>query len=430
MVIIGNQILIAQEKLSIQISGTTEEVAAKLSQNKDRISWYTLSDDKLASNVSVELANIGEKRYDRGRGSVKAEPDAPGKYSFNTQVDLDIKKVDKSKRVLLLVKLETILGNEVFYQHEMAFEELTKPILLDGYMWRAKNDKIKPERQLCLEFSSFISDAKLRNQYVENESTTKLNRDDFAVFLRQNESQDWVQLTERLEGSISNGNSIALANTLPTWIDPSKKLFVRFSAKTPLGNAIWGEYAVDPHEYRKEYRAKHYTSVAFDPSAAPNVPSVQTQSGNTTQPEPTQPEPVKTEQTKTEPVKTEQTKTEPVKTEQTKAEPVKTEQTKTEPAVKSDKATGVQVTQPAKVEPAPAASGPSFTKGKAVSNLPNANYDVLVHQADSLFDKSTFLPAKEKYEAALKLKPAESYLIERIKACEQKLQVIKGGKSF
>ncbi|MEZ5171942.1 MAG: hypothetical protein R2850_00120 [Bacteroidia bacterium] len=223
--------------------------------NNDRISWFTMrNSEKLANNVRIEISNVGEKRNDRAGNAVEANPDGSGNYSFSVSTEVKLKKADASKPLHVEVVMETILGNEVYFIGDMAYQDLAKPITLNGYMWRAGNEKIAPERDLCIEFSSYIEDASLRKKFTDNEGFYKFERKDFSLFLRQDANAAWTPFKENFEGGYSNNNAVQLTNPLPTWIDPSKKLFVRFAATTPLNNAVWGEYSVEPHEYRKEFR--------------------------------------------------------------------------------------------------------------------------------------------------------------------------------
>ena len=397
----------AQETITINVSGVTPEVAQKMKDSGDRLSWFTSrGSDKLASNVFVELSNVGEKKTDRGRGAVQADPDASGMYSFSAAVEIEIKKVDKSKPVHVEVMIQTIFGNEVFYLKDLDFSALSEPIMLNGYMWRATNEKISPEKDLCIEFSSYINDADLRKKVSENEGGYKFDRSDFSVYLKQDKNAEWVQLKDKLQGGISNGNSINLTNPMPTWIDPSKELFVRFAAVSPLKNYVWGEYSVKPHEYRKEYRATHYSSIAFDPSAKPNTANAVTEA------EPVTVIKESIEETPTKEVeKTPENIAEksPVN-EATKAQVKEAEKA---PESKQDVAP-VKTAKPAKTK-----------SGGAMQNV----YEETIANADSLFTAFNYAEAMVIYEEASKIKPLEKYPKEQAEICIKKLEAIKAKKS-
>ncbi len=397
----------AQETITINVSGVTPEVAQKMKASGDRLSWFTSrGSDKLASNVFVELSNVGEKKTDRGRGAVQADPDASGMYSFSAPVEVEIKKVDKSKPVHLEVMIQTIFGNEVFYLKDLDFSALSEPIMLNGYMWRATNEKISPEKDLCIEFSSYINDADLRKKVSENEGGYKFDRSDFSVFLKQDKNAEWVQLKDKLEGGISNGNSINLTNPMPSWIDPSKELFVRFAAESRLKNYVWGEYSVKPHEYRKEYRATHYSSIAFDPSAKPNTANAVTEA---------EPVTVIKESIEEAPTKEDVKAPENIADKPIVKETPKAQEKEAVKAPESKKA--VVVSETAKP-----------VKTRAGVSTKNA-YQETITIADSLFAALNYTEAKSKYEEASKLKPEEKYPKDQAEICGQKLSAIKAKKS-
>ena len=157
--------------------------------------------------------------------------------------------------------METVMGNEVFAKIERKFSSISEPITLNRYMWRESNAKISPERRICLRFSAYINDKTLREKVLLENSTFQLT--DFEVDIKQGERGDWVKFPEPIIGIISNGTAVELTNKMPSNIDSSKPLFVRFSAKTKNGNHVWGEYLVAPNEYRKEFRATEYSGEAF-----------------------------------------------------------------------------------------------------------------------------------------------------------------------
>jgi len=260
--------LLAQNNVSITVNGFTPTVSQAMKKNTDRISWYYMEGSKkVVSNVSIELLNDGVKSVDRGRFALEANPDEAGNYQFDAKFDVKIKKTDITKPVTIRIVVETTLGNQVFTDIKREPSKINEPIQLDGYMWRAGNNKIKPERRLCLEFSAFINDPILKKKVSDNEGFNKFNISDFQVFLKQSEKDEWKILPEPIKGGITNGTAVNMTNILPNWIDPSKKLYVRFSVKTPKGNFIWDEYSVEPNEYRKEQRARNYNAVAFDKTA-------------------------------------------------------------------------------------------------------------------------------------------------------------------
>lgn len=395
----------AQETVTIKLAGVTPEVAQKLKSSGDRLSWFTSrGSDKLASNIFLELSNVGEKKTDRGRAAVKADPDASGMYTFDAAVDVELKKINKSKPLHIEVMMQTIFGNEVFYLKDLDFAALSEPIVLNGYMWRATNEKISPEKDLCIEFSSFIDDATLRKKVSENEGAYKFDRSDFSVYLKQNKEGEWIQLKDKLEGGISNGNSINLTNPMPSWIDPSKELFVRFAAVSPLKNYVWGEYSVKPHEYRKEYRATHYTSIAFDPESKPNMAA-----------ESNQAELVSETQIQKEEIPAKEEVKEQAQVPEKPSEKVNSN----EKAVQKSSQTNKETQQVKSAQPVKNKSG------GAVQNI----YQETVANADSLFAAFKYAEAKLKYEEASKLMPLENYPKDQAAICVQKLSAIKAKKS-
>lgn len=255
--------LLAQKTVTIQLSSITPAVALQMKESGDRISWYSLDNNNTAINTTIELSNEGGKPSEKLYVSVKADPDESGNYKIDFKETLKIKKVNLSKPLSILVKIQTIFGNEVFANVVRDSVSLSNPIMLDGYLWRADNEKIKPERQLCIELSAFMDDAKLRDKLIE-EGSNKFQASDFKVYLKQDEKADWKALTEPIKGTVSNGTRLSMTNTFPSWLNPNKKLFVRFSVKTVKGNFIWGEYIIEPHEYRKELRANNYSSAEFN----------------------------------------------------------------------------------------------------------------------------------------------------------------------
>ena len=259
--------LFAQETIVINLNGISSSVCQQMKKNNDRISWYIPDGGKKVSiNLVIELLNPGMKSGDKGRFGLQADPDAEGNYRFDAKFDVKVRKIDKTKPITIKIMAETILGNEVFCIEEREFSKIAEPFVFKGYMWRADNEKIQPEKRLCLEFSSFINDPVLRKKAADDEGFPKFEVKDFQLFLKQSEKADWKIFPEPLQGKISNGNSVGLTNPLPSWIDPTKKLWVRFSVKTPKGNFIWDEYTVEPNEYRKEQRARNFSGAAFDNS--------------------------------------------------------------------------------------------------------------------------------------------------------------------
>lgn len=374
---------ISQKEVKIKLNGIDQVTASKMMAHGDKVSWYTMSNsDKIANNISVELTNVGEKKKDRGRASVQAEPDANGMYSFNAEVDVDLKKIDAAKPIHIEVVIETIFGNEVFYSKDVSFADLNKPIVLNGYMWRASNDKIAPEKDLCLEFSSYLSNQDIRKQFTDNEDFYKFKRSDFELYLKQDNTAEWKKFDGPFEGGFANNNAVNLTNPLPSWINPEKELFVRFAAKTPLGNYVWGEYSVKPHEYRKEHRATHYSSVAFDPNAKPKPKNLAATEQQEKEVEIIEPEPVK-------------------------------QLEKSEQKASSTDAKQKLVQKSSPVE-----------KKKSGGLMKNA-YDETIAAADSLFEAGSFTDAKTKYDEALKLKPEEKYPKEKSDECLAKIKAIK-----
>lgn len=270
LILAFSSVLQAQQAIKLSIHGVSEAVSAKLQENGDRLSWFSLlGSSELASNVRVELRNSDQKSGDRGRAAVKADRNAQGKYDFKVDVEVNLRRVDPAKPIDYEVVIETILGNEVFAKGTQDFAAFSKPLVLDGYMWRASNEKMMPEKKLCLAFAAFIENTELRTKYTEKEGQLKFERDDFELFLKQEAAAEWKKFDQPLQGALNNGNALALTSSLPSWVNTSLPLFVRFSVKTPLGNAIWGEYTVNPHEYRKEHRAQHYTAKPFNPAEPP-----------------------------------------------------------------------------------------------------------------------------------------------------------------
>ena len=353
---------VAQETVKIKVAGISDQVAQQLKANQDRVSWYYITNtDAVASNLEVSLKNTDQNSGDKGRMGVKADPAADGKYALSAEVEVKLKKVDKTKPIAYEITLETILGNEIFAAGIINADALDKPILLDKYMWRASNEKIAPEKKLHLAFSAYIENDAMRNACMENEGALKYTQGDFEVFLKQDEAAGWKKYPETVQGSLSNGNAMKIFPPLPDWISTSKPLSVRFSAKTPKGNFVWGEYKVNPNEYRKEVRASHYTTVAFDPSAA-------VQKGAATNSTPA-------------------SNSTPVAAE---ALPVK-------------RGNETNVT--------PAQSSPS--------------YKDLIIEADKLFTEGQFQAAKDKYTKASELSPKEEYPKKRIEECNSKLSSVK-----
>ena len=349
---------VAQETVKIKIAGISDQVAQQLKANQDRVSWYNITNtDAIASNLEVSLKNTDQKSADKGRVGVKADPATDGKYALSAEVEVKLKKVDKAKPIAYEIILETILGNEIFAVGTINADALDKPIMLDKYMWRASNEKIAPEKKLHLAFSAYIENDGMRNACMENEGALKFTQGDFEVFLKQDEASGWKKYPEIVQGSLSNGTAMKIFPPLPDWISTSKPLSVRFSAKTPKGNFIWGEYKVNPNEYRKEVRASHYTTKAFDPAAVVNKEST------TTSTPPTNSKPVGAE-----------------------ALPVK-------------RGNETIVT--------PAQSSPS--------------YKDLIIEADKLFTEGQFQAAKDKYTKASELSPKEEYPKKRIEECNSKL---------
>jgi len=257
--------LFAQNKVKITINGLTPEITKELNKNQDRISFFIPEGAKIPGiNLKIELQNETSKSGDIGRFGLLAIPDTDGNYSFKESFEVKLRKIDTTKLIQIKVTIETIFGNEIFTKVNRSYSEVSQPITLDKYMWREGNDKIKPERKLCLEFSTFVNDPALRNKIFEKEGKLTLKLTDFQLFLKQNESDKWQQYSEPIQGVITNGNALRLTSNLPIWLDPTKKIFVRFSAKTPLGNYIWDEYVLEPSEFRKEQRARFYTGEAFD----------------------------------------------------------------------------------------------------------------------------------------------------------------------
>jgi hypothetical protein len=357
---------VAQETVKIKIAGISDQVAQQLKDNKDRVSWYNITNtDAVASNLEVSLKNTGQNLADRGRMGVKADPAADGKYALSAEVEVKLKKVDKTKPIAYEIKLETILGNEIFAVGTINADALDKPIMLDKYMWRASNEKIAPEKKLCLAFAAYIEDPAMRELYAQTEGELKFERSAFALYLKQDGMVDWMPFFETIQGSMNNGNAIAMTSPLPDWINTAKSLSVRFSVKTPKGNFIWGEYKVNPNEYRKEVRASHYTTVAFDPSKA-------VQKGA-----PTNSAPAST------------------------STPVAAE------ALPIKKGNETLV--------APAQSAPG--------------YKDLITEADKLFAEGQFQAAKDKYTKAAEVSPKEEYPKKRIEECNSKLSSVKSLKN-
>lgn len=257
--------LFAQNKVKITINGLTPEITKELNKNQDRISCFIPEGAKIPGiNLKIELLNETSKSGDIGRFGLLAIPDKEGNYSFKESFEVKLRKIDTTKLIQIKVTIETIFGDEIFTKVNRSYSEVSQPITLDKYMWREGNEKIKPERKLCLEFSTFVNDPALRNKIFEKEGKLTSKLTDFQLFLKQNESDKWQQYSEPIQAAITNGNALKLTSNLPLWLDPTKKIFVRFSAKTPLGNYIWDEYVLEPSEFRKEQRARFYTGEAFD----------------------------------------------------------------------------------------------------------------------------------------------------------------------
>lgn len=355
-----------QESLKISVKGVSQAIAEKLNANQDHLSWYTQKDGKtLASNIQVELKNPDQKSGDRGRAAVKAEKNASGAYDFVAEIEVKRKKVDFTKPLAYEIVMETIMGNEVFASGTQAAEAFSTPITLDKYMWRAGNEKIEPKKSFCLSFSAFLEDANLRKQFIDNEQELKLNLADFALFLRQDAAENWKAYEGRIQGGITNGTAVDLSSEWPAGISSNKPLHVRFSAKTRLGNFIWGEYVVNPHEYRKEHRAQFYTAEAFNPNAKPLSanPSPEQSTPTIEQPKP-----------------------------EIRDEINGSETQKTPPVIESPK--------------------PDLTEKK---------YAETIALADQLFKEEKFKEAGEKYTEASTLKPNEAYPKKQKEICESKL---------
>lgn len=357
----------AQETVKIKVSGISDLVAQQLKANQDRVSWYNFTNsNNVASNMTVSLKNTDQNSGDKGRVGVTADPSADGKYALSAEVEVKLKKVDKTKPIAYEITLETILGNEIFAVGTINADALDKPILLDKYMWRASNEKIAPEKKLCLAFAAYIEDAAMRELYAQTEGELKFERSAFALYLKQDGMVDWMPFVETIQGSMNNGNAIAMTSPLPDWINTSKPLSVRFSVKTPKGNFIWGEYKVNPNEYRKEVRASHYTTIAFDPAAVVNKGAATTNSAPATNSTPVAAE----------------------------ALPIK----------RGNEALVI-----------PAQSAPSYK-------------DVII-EADKLFTEGQFQAAKDKYTKASELNPKEEYPKKRIEECNTRLTSVKSLKS-
>lgn len=359
----------AQETVKIKVAGISDQVAQQLKANQDRVSWYNFANsDNVASNLTVSLKNTDQNSADKGRMGVKADPSADGKYALSAEVEVKLKKADKTKPIAYEITLETILGNEIFAVGTINADALDKPILLDKYMWRASNEKIAPEKKLHLAFSAFIEDDIMRKACMENEGALKFTQGDFEVFITQDENDNaagWKKYPETVQGSLSNGTALEIFPSLPDWISTSKPLSVRFSAKTPKGNFVWGEYKVNPNEYRKEVRASHYTTKAFDPAAVVN------KEATTTSTPPTNSKPVGAE-----------------------ALPVK--------------------------------------RGKDALVIPAQSvpsYKDLIIEADKLFTEGQFQAAKDKYTKSSELSPMEEYPKKRIEECNSRLTSVKSLKS-
>ena len=224
-------------------------------------------------------------------------------------------------------------------------------------MWRASNEKIAPEKKLHLAFSAYIENEAMRNACLENEGALKFTQGDFEVFLKQDEAAGWKKYPETVQGSLSNGTAMKIFPPLPDWISTAKPLSVRFSAKTAKGNFVWGEYKVNPNEFRKEARASHYTTVAFDASKA-------VQKGAPTNSAP------------------------------------------------------ISTSTPVSAEPLPVKRG-NETLVTPVQSAPS--YKELITEADKLFAEGQFQAAKDKYTKASELNPKEEYLKKRIEECNTKL---------
>jgi len=356
----------AQETIKIKVAGISDQVAQQLKANQDRVSWYNIMNtDAVASNLIVSLKNTDQNSADKGRMGVKADPSADGKYALSAEVEVKLKKVDKTKPIAYEITLETILGNEIFAVGTINADALDKPILLDKYMWRASNEKIAPEKKLYLAFSAYIEDDAMRKACMENEGALKFSQGDFEVYLKQDEAAGWKKYPETVQGSLSNGTALEIFPPLPDWISTSKPLSVRFSAKTPKGNFVWGEYKVNPNEYRKEVRASNYTTKAFDPAAVVNKEATTTS------------------------------------TPATNSTPVGAE------------ALPVKRGKDALVIPA--------------QSVPS--YKDLIIEADKLFTEGQFQAAKDKYTKASELSPMEEYPKKRIEECNSRLTSVKLLKS-
>jgi hypothetical protein len=356
----------AQETVKIKVAGISDQVAQQLKANQDRVSWYNITNtDAVASNLTVSLKNTDQNSADKGRMGVKADPSADGKYALSAEVEVKLKKVDKTKPIAFEITLETILGNEIFAVGTINADALDKPILLDKYMWRASNEKIAPEKKLHLAFSAYIEDDAMRKACMENEGALKFTQGDFEVYLKQDEAAGWKKYPETVQGSLSNGTALEIFPPMPDWISTSKPLSVRFSAKTPKGNFVWGEYKVNPNEYRKEVRASNYTTKAFDPAAVVNKEATT------------------------------------ISTPATNSTPVGAE------------ALPVKRGKDALVIPA--------------QSVPS--YKDLIIEADKLFTEGQIQAAKDKYTKASELSPMEEYPKKRIEECNSRLTSVKSLKS-
>ncbi len=184
--------LFAQNKVQISINGLTPEITKELNKNQDRISCFIPEGSKkLGINLKIELLNETSKTGDIGRFGLLAIPDSDGNYSLKESFEVKLRKIDTTKLIQVKVTIETIFGNEIFTKVNRSYSEVSQPIILDKYMWHEGNDKIKPQRNLCLEFSTFVNDPVLRNKIFEKEGKLTLKLTDFQLFLKQNEFDKW-----------------------------------------------------------------------------------------------------------------------------------------------------------------------------------------------------------------------------------------------